>query len=503
MTYSLLIYNAFLLDESTDEPGAVLIVEGKIRAVFKGYFTNPETAQSLAKSILEEDGCASNCRFESYDAKGLTLTPSFVDMHVHFRDPGQTHKEDIESGLRAAAAGGFGTVVAMPNTQPVISSLDDALSVDKRAYALGLSNLIQSVSITSGFDGKSVSHISDLNNRQVPLITEDGHDVLSASVMLDAMTRAAENGIIVSCHCEDPELAAEAKPFRQRALGIMASNGLTAWGEGSGAESLSEDTAEELNLALTQANRLLELAEDIATERNIAVAREADCRIHICHVSTARAVDAIRSAKLELFDDAEYFADEEADAAYDALCEGERFVPQKNETSGFDITCEVTPHHIALCGTEEPFIRALVNPPLRSEEDRIALIEALRDGTIDCIATDHAPHTLQDKAEGAPGFTGLETAYAVCNTVLVKEGQIDSKRLSALMSANPARILHLNKGLLRAGYDGDITLIDPEELWTVNSELFYSKGKASPFNGRTLSGKVKTVFIAGRKIFER
>jgi len=116
---------------------------------------------------------------------------------------------------------------------------------------------------------------------------------------------------------------------------------------------------------------------------------------------------------------------------------------------------------------------------------------------------DHAPHTLQDKAEGAPGFTGLETAYAVCNTVLVKEGQIDSKRLSALMSANPARILHLNKGLLRAGYDGDITLIDPEEVWTVNSELFYSKGKASPFNGRTLSGKVKTVFIAGRKIFER
>ena len=171
--------------------------------------------------------------------------------------------------------------------------------------------------------------------------------------------------------------------------------------------------------------------------------------------------------------------------------------------AGFSVTCEVTPHHLGLCGTGEPYIRALVNPPLRPETDRLALIEAIRDGTVDCISTDHAPHTAEDKAAGAPGFTGLETSFGVCNTKLVKEGQISAKKLSQLMSANPARILKLNKGLLKTGFDADLTLVNPDEEWKVEPQHFCSKGKATPFEGRVLSGTVKAVFISGKKVFEK
>ena len=197
---------------------------------------------------------------------------------------------------------------------------------------------------------------------------------------------------------------------------------------------------------------------------------------------------------------ADFYADM-AVSAYDASLESRPFVPLPPAENGFSVTCEATPHHIALCGTDEPYIRAFVNPPLRTEEDRIVLLEAIRDGTVDVIATDHAPHTLEDKANGAPGFTGIETAYGICNSVLVKEGQISAKRLSQLMSANPARILGLNKGLLKSGYDADIALVDPDERWTVDSGEFFSKGKASPFDGSILTGKVKALFTAGRKIF--
>ena len=244
------------------------------------------------------------------------------------------------------------------------------------------------------------------------------------------------------------------------------------------------------------------MAEDICTERNIQLARQAGCHVHMCHVSTAGAIQAIRRAKEELSDESADFYTDMADAAYEATEEGRRFQPIPAVEHGFSVTCEVTPHHIALCGTEEPDIRGLVNPPLRSEEDRLFIIDAIRNGTVDCIATDHAPHTLEDKAKGAPGFTGIESSYGVCNTVLVKEGQISARRLSQLMSANPARILHLNKGLLKPGYDTDLTLVNPDEQWIVDSRLFCSKGKATPFEGRTLTGKVKAVIISGRKIFE-
>jgi dihydroorotase len=499
MINALLIYNARLLDESMDTPGALLVIDDKIRAVYTGYFTNRKTVEALALPVLAEDGYT-NCTVEYHDAGGLTLSPAFIDMHAHFRYPGQTQKEDLNTGIHAAAAGGFGTVIAMPNTTPAVSSRDMALSIDGEAASLNLINFIQSVSITRDFDGTDTSHIDSLDPSRIPLITEDGHDVASAAVMLDAMRRAAKVGLIVSCHSEEPSLAAAAKPYRQEALKIMEQYHLSACGMDTDEDEIPDVVLDKIEMLFTEANDLLALAENTATLRNIALAREAGCHIHIAHVSTAAALDAVRAAKDSIRDDEADYAADEADAAYDSVVEGVCYAPPPRVEQSFRVTCEVTPHHLALCGTEEPFIRALVNPPLRSEDDRVVLLEGLRDGTVDVISTDHAPHTPDDKAAGAPGFTGLETAYAVCNTVLVAGGQLSAKRLSQLMSANPARILHLNKGLLISGCDADLVLTDPEEKWTVDSSKFLSKGKATPFNGMTFTGRVRGLFIGGKKI---
>lgn len=510
MSKVVLIYNARLLDESMDTPGAVLVMDGKIRSVFQGYYTNSETLEKMARSVLSEDGLEEKTPIELHNAHGLTLTPAFIDMHVHLRYPGQTQKEDLSSGLHAAAAGGYGTIVAMPNTNPVVSSIEMAMKIEREAAAIGLTHLFQTVSLTREFGGSDTSHLDFVEKKYVPVVTEDGRDVPTSEVMLEAMTKAAEKGLIVSCHSEDMTLGPTAKPFRQEALEIMKDVGLSAWGTGD--DDFDEDDEENaealdrIDLALTKANEILALAEDVATVRNIMLAKQADCHVHIAHVSTAVSMNAIREAKNELYDEeADYNADE-ADAAYQAFEDGEKYSPAPNPRTvgngGFSISCEVTPHHLALCGTDEPYIRALVNPPLRSEDDRVALIEALRDGTADVISTDHAPHTADDKAAGAPGFTGLETAYAVCNSVLVKDNQFNPRRLSQLMSAAPARLLGLQKGLLRPGYDADLTLLDPDEEWTVDSSKFYSKGKATPFEGRTVTGKVKFLFIDGRLVFE-
>lgn len=470
MINATLIYNAQLLDETMDTAGALLIVDSKIRAVFQGYFTSPDTASSLAHSVLQEDGCDQDSKLQLYDAQGMTVTPAFIDMHVHLRYPGQTEKEDLDSGLHAAACGGFGTIVAMPNTTPVVSSFEQAMKIEKEAAKIGLSHLFQSVSITKNFEGEDVSHLKDLDRKFIPLITEDGRDVLKANVMLDGMKIAKEKGIVVSCHCEDPSLALAARPHRQEALKMMKYAGLSAWGTNIDSNvdlEIKDAVINQIDDELTKANDLLALAEDTATMRNLLIADKSDVRIHIAHVSTKNAIDSIREAK--------------------------RFM---------NATCEVTPHHLALTGSEEPYIRALVNPPLRTEEDRLALIDALRDGTADVISTDHAPHTLQDKENGSPGFTGLELSYAVCNTVLVKENNFNPRRLSQLMSASPAKILGLQKGLIKAGYDADLTILNPEEEWVVDSSLFYSKGKATPFEGKKLIGKVKSLFVDGRLVFE-
>lgn len=460
MTKAVLIYNVRLLDENIDSAGALLEVEGKIRSVFQGYFTSSEAVRAMAEAVLKEDGLT-DCKLELYDGRSFTLTPAFIDMHVHMRYPGQTQKEDFESGLHAAAAGGYGTVVAMPNTKPVVSSYEVAVELEREAASYGLTQLFQVVSITQDFDGKTTSHLDRLNRKHIPVISEDGRDVPEAAVMLEGMKKAAQKNIIVSCHCEDPSLAALAKTYRQQALDLI-NNGK------KGAKACE---------ALTKANELLTIAEDTATQRNIELAELAGCHIHLAHVSTKNSIEMVAKKKLE-------------QKIYGAK-------------KGFKISCEVTPHHIGLSGTSAPNIYNLVNPPLRSEVDRKVLIEGIKDGVVDVISTDHAPHTEEDKANGAPGFTGIETAFGVCNTVLVHENDISPKKLSQLMSANPARLLNLNKGLLATGYDADLTLVDTEEEWTVDSRMFCSKGKFTPFEGKKLTGKVKALFIDGRKVYDR
>lgn len=493
MANALLVYNCRLLDENMDVPGAVLSVNGRIRAVFQGYYTDEKTVTVMGQSVLMEDGYGENCVLKVFDAGGLTLTPAFIDMHVHLRYPGQTQKEDLDSGIHAAIAGGVGTVLAMPNTNPVVSDLETSLRIQSEAEKIGLTKVLQTVSITKDFDGKTTDHLEILDKAHVPVITEDGRDVLDAGVMLEAMRIAAEKGIIVSCHCEDNTLAKAAKPFREEAINMISQYNLPIMADEEDVfEKVPESVISQIHMELSQANDLLRLAEDNATKRNIELARLANCHIHLAHVSTMESIETIRDVKEEI--------------AYNhnsMVLTGIKHVSERFANENFNVTCEVTPHHIALTGTEEPNIRYLVNPPLRSEEDRVALIEGIVDGTVDVISTDHAPHTREDKVNGAPGFTGIETAYAICNTELVKKGFIDDRRLSKLMSGNPARLLHLNKGVIQPNYDADFTILDRDAEWTINPKNFYSKGKYTPFDGYTYFGSVKAVILNGEIVFQK
>jgi dihydroorotase len=366
----------------------------------------------------------------------------------------------------------------MPNTNPPVSDAQTARRIQEEAASYDLADVIQSVSITAGQEGSSIAHLAELEG--IPLVSEDGCDVADAARMLEALTVCAHKHIVAACHCEDAALSREAKKHRAHALSLLSeSGGLYGAGEHHAADD-----------ALKKAHSLLALAEDIATERNLTLAEDVshEARIHICHVSTARSLYAIVRAK------------------------------QKKACS---VSCEVTPHHLALSiengetaalitdpassavRPASPGLRRLVNPPLRPQSDRAVLLKAIASGAIDVIATDHAPHTVLDKEQGAPGFPGLETAFAVCNTVLVKSGIITLQRLSALMSAHPARLLGLSheKGRLLSGYAADFILVNPEESWTVDSKAFYTKGAYSPFDGKIVAGKIVSVFRRGKKVF--
>ncbi|MBP5358587.1 MAG: dihydroorotase [Treponema sp.] len=439
----LLIYNARIVDRDRDIKKGAILIEGKKIA---GFPTKDAVKQMMADSKVSK-----------FDARGNTVLPSFVDMHVHMRDPGLTQKEDIRTGCMAAAAGGFGTVVLMPNTNPVISSQDMAVFNDNKGNDLGFCRVIQSVSITKDFDGKTITHLNKLNNKIVPLITEDGHEVASSAVMLNAMNVAKEKKIIVSCHCEDPDLAEEARALRKKALSLLNKRKLTR-----------EDKAKAKKI-LKQAHEILAVAEDTATFRNIRLAQEAGVHLHVCHVSTEQCLDAIKLAK-------------------------------KN---GQNITCEVTPHHLALNCQKGDNKFQIVNPPLRPESDRLAVVKALMDGTADLIATDHAPHTQSDKASGSPGFSGLETAFATSYTVLCLENGMSLKKLSEKMSARPAEILGLKDcGLLEEGMNADITIVDTDKIWTVHGEDFASKGKYTPLEGKKLTGEIVATFYNGKLVFQ-
>lgn len=454
-----LFYNARIVDCDIDTSGAILIDGDIIESVFTGNYNTEEKAKTLQQKIADE--------IEFYDCKGNTLMPSFVDMHVHFRYPGQTQKEDLESGLNAAVAGGYGTVVLMPNTNPVVSSSELAHSIEEEASKYEKATVIQTVSITKDFSGTDLSHLDSLD--RIAMITEDGRDVPTSNIMLEAMEKCGASGMIMGCHCEDASLTIPAKKCRSNALDLISK-------DDEQDENHQLYTAQ-IEANLEQANMLLALAEDVATERNIQLAKAANCKIHIDHVSTKNSIEYIRQAKQE----------------------------------GQNITCEITPHHFGLDVSNPKMLRYLVNPPIRSKKDRAALLKAIADGTCDVISTDHAPHTLEDKLAGAPGFSGLETSFAVSHTELVLSGFIPLSRLSALMAANPSHILGLDnfeandltppRGKFRKHFLANLVLVDLNQKWTVDSSLFKTKGKICPFEGKTLFGKVLATWYMGKQVF--
>lgn len=465
-TGDLILYNARLVDRDIDSRGAILVHDGKIESIYLGE----DGKTVLLTNLREKKSGSSSPRM--YDAQGAVLMPAFIDMHAHFRDPGYTQKETLETGSRAAAAGGYATVVLMANTNPVVSDGEQAREICERAKNIGIVQVFQSVSLTRNFDGKDTTALGNLDVSQVPLVTEDGKEVSSASVMLRAMEICAQRGLLVSCHCEDPELALAAKPFRDVALaaGRSGNKSITGFEPSARFSSLSGSAeAEPVRANLLSASRLLRLAENTMTARNLSLAEAAGARIHIAHISTSKALSLVRSAKAV--------------------------------RPGF-VSCEVTPHHVGLTD----LVPAIVNPPLRSEADRLSLLQGLIDGTIDAIATDHAPHTESDKQAGSPGFSGIQTAFSFCHTLLVQTGRISLSRLSALMSANPAVLLGLKKGVFRLGYDADFVLVDIEKKWTVDpfaEDTWFSLGKNTPLAGENLTGCVLATFKNGIQVYRR
>ena len=395
---NLLIKNANIIDAYENFNGDILIIDGKI--------------SEIGKEINKTE-------VETIDAKGLTLMPAFIDTHAHFREPGLTHKEDIESGSKAAAKGGYTGVCLMGNTNPICSTRDVVEYVRNRAKEVGLVDIHQCVSITENFGGKSIEHLNAFeDDSELVAITDDGVGVMDSSIMMKAMEKAKENNWIVMSHAED-------KTFSKIDMRI---------------------------------------AEDLMTIRDLYLAKVTKARLHMAHVSTIESINAIRRAKKE----------------------------------GANVTCEVTPHHIGLT-TEESNYR--VNPPIREKDDVKAIIEGIKDGTVDCIGTDHAPHTQEDKEKGAPGMVGLETAFSICYTELVKKYGITINKLSELMSRNPANILGMNKGSITIGKDGDLVLVDLDKEVIIDKDKFVSKGKNTPFHGRKYFGEVVMTIKAGKVIY--
>lgn len=389
-----------------------------MKQIFKNCYSFDEVKISrdpiYVKDGIIVEAFAENEADEIIDCKNLALVPSFVDMHVHFRDPGFTYKEDLETGSYGALAGGYTSVLLMGNTKPTVSSPEIYNDIIKRGKDLDLIDIEQVYTITENFDGKTLDHLDSMPD-SVKYISDDGHGVNDDMVMYKAMEKAKDLGVTMTLHEEVDEVS----------------------------------------------DVDYEIAEDAMTLRDSYYAYKLNCPAHFSHVSTKGAITAIK-----------YFKD-----------------------LGAPITCEVTPHHLLLANKGREEVK--VNPPIRKEEDRKTLIEMIKNGTVDAISTDHAPHSKEDKEKGAPGFIGIETAFSTCYEVLVKSGEISLNDLIKIMATNPARLLGLNKGKIETGYEADFTLIDLDESYIYEEEDIKSKSKNSLLIGKELFGKVKKVYKKG------
>ncbi len=377
---------------------------------------------------------------EIFDRDGCIAVPGLVDIHVHLRDPGQEYKETIETGTAAAAHGGFTGICSMPNTNP---TTDNATTIDyvlDKATQAGHCRVYPSGACTKGLKGESLSEMGDMVLHGAVAFTDDGRGVQNSGVMRRVMDYAKMFNKVVMSHCQDEDLVGPGQVNE----GVVSTRlGLAGW----------PATGEELQI-----------------QRDIALSELTGCPIHIQHITSARGVELVREGKAR----------------------------------GIQVTCEVTPHHLVL--NEDDITTTYntnlkMNPPLRSKADNAALIEGIKDGTIDCIVTDHAPHADHEKArefELAPfGMTGLETSLGVILTYLVDPGLITYNELVELMAIKPREILRLDQVTLKQGSVADITIFDPEVTWTVQSDDMYSKSHNSGFLGYTLKGRATDVFVGG------
>ncbi len=412
-----------------------------------GTVVNPSSGLNEERDILIEGGkikdigknlsVGPSC--EKIDLSGKTVFPGLVDMHVHLRDPGRPDKETIETGTRAAAAGGFTSVACMANTDPVADNDSVIEYITSKAKKCGAVNVFPIGAITKGLRGEELAEMGKMHSAGAVAFSDDGKCVMNSLVMRHAIEYAGQFGAVVISHSEDHDLADGGFMNESYLSTILGLKGIPA------------------------------VAEEIMIERDIALASVYG-HVHIAHVSTAGSVERIRAAK----------------------------------TRGVRITCETAPHYFTLteAAVEGYNTFAKMNPPLRSEQDVKAVIQGLKDGTIDAIASDHAPHTMEEKniefALAANGVSGLETTLGMVISELVDTKELTLIEAVAKMTVNPAAILGIQKGQIKQGADADLTIVDLNKEWIVDSSKFVSKGKNTPFDGWRLKGKVVHTIVGGK-----
>ena len=422
--------------------------------ITNGHLIDPSQGLNAGKNLLIEDGRVAGLLSPGedvptdakvFDATGLVVAPGFIDMHVHLREPGHEYKETIASGAAAAVAGGWTSVCAMPNTDPINDSPAVTRFIIEQAERASLANVFPIGAITKGSTGAELSEMGEMKAAGIVAVSDDGRPVPSAGIMRRAMEYARGFGLTLVDHCEDKSLAAGGVMHEGRWSMILGLKGMPA------------------------------AAEEMDAVRDCTLAELTGARVHLAHVSTIGAIDAVRRAKEQ----------------------------------GLSVTCEVAPHHWTLSdeAVEGYDTNTKMSPPLRSREHIESIVDALRDGTIDAIATDHAPHHADEKAleyDRAPsGITGLETGIGLALDRLVHEGVINLTRLVELCSSNPARIFDLNdRGTLRKGAFGDVTIIDPDLSWTFDVSKSKSKSRNTPFDGVTMRGAAVVTIVAGRLVFQ-
>jgi len=423
--------------------------------IANGHLIDPNENQNSGKNLLIEDGKVIAWLGQSesapedaevFDATGLVVAPGFIDLHVHLREPGQEHKETIASGCAAAVAGGFTSVCPMPNTQPINDNAAITRYMIEQAERAGLANVFPVGAITKSSDGAELAEMGEMKAAGAVAVSDDGRPVPTAGIMRRAMEYAKDFDLPVIDHCEDKSLSAGGVMHEGKLSLLLGLKGMPA------------------------------LAEDLDAMRDIILAKETGCAIHIAHISTSGAIEIVRRAKNE----------------------------------GINVTCEVTPHHFTLtdAAVEGYDTNTKMSPPLRSQEHLEAILEAIKDGTIDAIATDHAPHHADEKAleyDRAPfGITGLETAVGLAFNELVHKGVIDLVRFVQLCSTNPAKIFNLkNRGTLRVGAIADVTILDPDFNWTYKVAESKSKSKNSPFDNWNFTGAAVATIVGGKIVYRR